>query len=138
MANSLTIEKLMEGPKIVSYRIVGIMDTSNFSGSTIVNPATLSSIEPAMPGGRIPNQVAVDRIQYSIEDGINVELIWDATSPVVCEFLSGRGKMDFKGVGGLQNDAGAGKTGKLLLSTVGYTSGTVGFTLVLVVRKQVV
>ncbi len=112
MANLYTVQLLDDGPKNVVARVVGILDTADLSGVTLLDPATLSSMQPARPGGQIATQLAIDTIQFSIEDGLEVRLIWDATTPIVAEVMQGRGKTDYKPYGGLQNNTTTGKTGK--------------------------
>jgi hypothetical protein len=63
-------------------------------------------------------------------------LLWDATTDVVCltlgenDFVS----FNFARFGGLTNNAGAGKTGDLLFTTVGAGSGD-KYTVVIEVLK---
>lgn len=84
----------------------------------------------------VPTQLRIDHIDYSVSDQLELRLRWDATTPVDIMPLAGRGRMSFWNFGGLQNNAGAGKTGKILLSTVGYASGIQVFSLILEMAKQ--
>ncbi len=133
--NVFTIQILDDGPKNVVARVVGILDTADLSAVTLLDPATLSSMQPGMPGGQLATQLAIDTIQFSIEDGLEVRLIWDATVPIVAEVMQGRGKTDYKPYGGLQNNTTTGKTGKILLTTQGW-SGVLSFTLLVACFKQ--
>jgi hypothetical protein len=46
--------------------------------------------------------------------------------------------MDLKAVGGLQNNSTTGKTGKILVSTTGWASGSKGATVLVKCTKQTV
>jgi len=67
---------------------------------------------------------------------LQIRLFWDATADVDILPIAGRGTMNFKGFGGLLNNAGSGKTGKIQLSTNGWTTGTEVFSVVLRLVKQ--
>ena len=83
-----------------------------------------------------PTKVRIDFLDYSISDQLEVQLLWDATTPVVIMPLAGRGKLIFQNFGGIQNNAGAGITGNILIKTTGWTSGTQVFTVTLELVKQ--
>jgi hypothetical protein len=70
--------------------------------------------------------VALLEIQYDIAPASTVELLWDATSDVsMGTFSEGPGQtMCFKSFGGIPNNAGAGKTGDVLITKVGTTAYT--------------
>ncbi len=127
MANSVLTQILLDGTRNAVMKVTGVLDTSDVSSTTIVDPA---SFAPLPAGFRI------DHIDYSVSDQLELVLSWDATAPVVIMPLAGRGKLSFSSFGGLQNNAGAGKTGKIFLATTGYTSGTQVFSLVLELVKQ--
>lgn len=68
-----------------------------------------------------PSTVIIRRIDYDIS-GMQIAILWDATVPETCLFLSS-GQFSFQfeqlAYGGLVNNAGAGKTGDVLISTLG-------------------
>jgi len=133
MANALSTQTLEDGDRNVVAKVTAVADTSDFASTTVLDPALLNATRPPT------NQLAVDEIQYSIEDGWQVELYWDATTPVLMTSLSGRGMFPVgPNYGGLQNNAGTGKTGKIKFLTIGYTSGTMVATLILHCHKQTV
>ena len=127
MANTITYQTIIDGARNTVIKVSGVLDTSNLSSTVIVDPATLVPV---------PTQLRIDHIDYSISDQLELRLQWDATTPVDIMPLAGRGRMSFWNIGGLQNNAGASKTGKIKLSTDGYTSGTQIFTLILDMVKQ--
>lgn len=131
MANSFTVQTVEEGARNVIVRLAGVLDTSNLSVQTAVNPAdyTQGSTAPAPTGLRI------DRIEYSVAPQIAVQLLWDATTDVTFAALTGNGGFDFQRAGGLQNNAGAGKTGIINILTSGWASGIQDFTVLLCMVK---
>lgn len=133
MANSLTTQVLVDGPRNVVIKVVGILDTSDLAATAIADPATLSAINP---NGQLASQLRIDRIVYTVEEGLDVRLTWDATSPVYIIDLVKAGHQEFKRTGGLVNSAGAGKTGKIMVATEGWTAGVHEFSLVLELVKQ--
>jgi hypothetical protein len=134
MANVSSIQILVDGPKNVVVKFEGVLDTSDLSSTTVADPATLSDI---LDGGFKAGKLRINKIMYNIEDGLAVNLLWDATTAVRIEELVGRGKMEYRPFGGLQNNAGAGITGKILATTQGWTSGaTLSFSIILEMSKQ--
>lgn len=134
MANVTSIQTLVDGPRNVVIKYDGILDTSDVSSTTLIDPASLSAIDV---NNTLPTKVRIDRVFFDVEDGLAVYLYWDATTPVRIAELAGRGKMYAGKYGGLTNNAGAGKTGKVLVATQGWSAGTtLSFTLILECVKQ--
>ena len=134
MANVVTTQLLADGPRNTIVKIVGILDTSDVGYTTLVDPATLSAIDG---WGNKARQLRINKIIFNVEDGLDVRLFWDATVPESIDTLVGRGNNDMAAFGGLNNNAGAGKTGKIGYSTQGWNTGlTLEFTLVLEMVKQ--
>lgn len=133
MANSVTTQLLVDGPRNVVVKFEGILDTSDLGSTTVVDPAVLSDIIP----GTKASKLRIDKVTYNIEDTLAVNLFWDATSPVRIEALEGRGKMDHHRFAGLQNNAGSGITGKITATTQGWSSSAIlSFSLVIELVKQ--
>lgn len=107
MANVVTTQVLVDGPRNAVVKLTGLLDTSNEAYNVKVNPALFS-------GG--PSGFRIDYIDYSISDGIEVQLFWDATSPSLIQPISGRGRMGFANFGGLQNSKASGWTGAIGLT----------------------
>lgn len=135
MANAFTTQILVDGPRNAIVKLTGILDTSNLSSTTAID---LSTLAPIVPGTNVtkPTAVSIHHIDYSISDQLEVQLAWDATTPVVIMPLAGRGRLQFKDFGGLQNNAGAGKTGNIMILTTGWASGIQVFSIVLEMVKQ--
>lgn len=132
MANTTTAQILADYVRSTVVKFDGVLDTSDLTSTTVVDPAAqwIDQVNPT-------TQYRIDRIDWSIADPMVVRLVWDATTPVKIIELSGRGNITVGDVyGGLQNNAGAGKTGIIKALTTGYTSGTLAFTLILWCVKQ--
>jgi len=127
MANSFLKQTLVDGSRNAVIKLTGVLDTSDLGQTTAVDLTTLSPV---------PSTVYIDHLDYSISDQLEVQLLWDATSPLVILPIAGRGRMSYGNFGGLQNNAGAGKTGNILIKTTGWASGTQVFSIVLELVKQ--
>jgi len=132
MANSFTTQILEEGPRNVSIKLVGVLDTSNLSSTAAL---AMSSINQGGLGPT-PEQVKIDHIEYVVGSQLTVQLLWDATTDVVAVPLVGSGLSFLRDLGGLTNNAGTGKTGTINILTTGYTSGTQTFLIILRLVKQ--
>jgi hypothetical protein len=126
MANVVNTQVLIDGKRNAVVKITGVLDTSNVSSTTIVDPANFSDI---------PTGFRIDHLDYSISDPLEVRLQWDAATPVDILPIAGRGKMSFHNFGGLTDNA-VSPTGKINILTTGYTSGTLIFSVVLEMVKQ--
>jgi hypothetical protein len=132
MANSYTTQIFEDGGQNTVVKVDFVLDTSDLSSQTVLDPAA-QYIDPVTP----TTQYRIDQMDWQISDPIVLRLLWDATTPKRIEELSGRGHLSIGDLyGGLQNDAGAGKNGKITCLTTGYTSGTVAGTLILHGTKQ--
>ena len=135
MANSVNTQIIQDGPRNVVVKVEGILDTSDLASTVIVDPATLTGMDNT--GTLKALGLIVDRIQFSVEDLLECRLAWDATTPQRMVELAGRGTEKYERFGGLTNNSGAGRTGKILLSTQGWVASAVlSFTLILTLKKQ--
>lgn len=133
MANALNVQIEEDGPRNAVVKIDIEDDTSDTAEVVVIDPATLQATFP------VTNQLVVNEIQYSIQDGWFVTLYWKATTSKVMAVLTGRGAFKVgRNFGGLKNNAGTGKTGQISLKTTGWASGTMTATLVLHCVKQTV
>jgi hypothetical protein len=131
MANVVTIQILADGNQKVVVHVVGTLDTSDLAATDILDPATLLQTNP------ISTQLRIDRIQYDVEDLLAVAILWDATADVVAYQCIGRQIFDATLFGGLQNNSGAGKTGKIQISTQGWVAAAIlSFNLTIECTKQ--
>jgi hypothetical protein len=133
MANTTSVQILNDGPRNVVVKFDGLLDTSELSSTTIVDPALLSDMDI---NGVKASKLRINKIVYDVEDGLDLELFWDAATPVRIWNLVGRGKVDMHRTGGINNNATS-PTGKITAATQGWSSGTtLSFTIVLELVKQ--
>jgi hypothetical protein len=136
MANVTSIQILEDGDRNVIAKLTGKLDTSNVSLATLLDPAVLTSVNTSGLNSQKATALAIETVTFDIEDGLVVNLYWDATVDVPIWYFSGRDKMNMEFTGFLQNNAGAGKTGKILYDTSGWASGTKSFSMVIQCIKQ--
>ena len=137
MANSTTIQILNDGPARTVLKLEGVLDTSDVSSTTVIDPAAQASVDPMGSNYLKASQYRIDKIIHNIEDSLSVNLFWDATTPVRIEELTGRGKAEYRDFGGLQNSSGAGKTGKITFTTQGWAASAVlSFSVIIYLTKQ--
>lgn len=133
MANSLTTQILEDGERNVVVNVVGILDTSDLTAQDILDPTTLlQGVPPA-------NRLAIMKVEFAIEGTLSLRLLFDATADVVALTMNGFNKLNFENVGGIPNNAGAGVTGKIQLTTEGWSAAAVlHFTFKLKCKKYTV
>lgn len=131
MANSFTTQTVRDGERNLAVKLSGVLDTSDLSSTLAVDISSFA----ADTLGRTPTKFRIDKIQWSISDQLEVQLLWDATADVVAAALVDSGEIEFCYQGGLQNNAGAGITGDLNILTTGWASGTQIFTVYLELVK---
>lgn len=136
MANVTSIQILEDGDRNVVAKLTGKLDTSNVSLTTLLDPATLASVNASTLNPQKATSLAIETVTFDIQDGLIVGLYWDADVDVPIWYFTGRDKMNMEFTAFLQNNAGTGKTGKILYDTSGYTSGTLTFSLVIQCIKQ--
>ena len=133
MANSVNTQIVLDGSRNCVIKVEGILDTSDLASTVIVDPSTLQGMDNT--GTVKALDLIIERIQFSVEDLLECRLAWDATTPQRIVELQGRGTEKYERFGGLTNNSGAGRTGKILLSTQGW-AGNLSFTLLLTLKKQ--
>lgn len=119
MADAVATQVLFDGTRRAILKFTNISDGTGESGAVKVDVSTLATHE-----GRPCTSVTIDKID-AITRGMGVDILWDATTDVLCltigedQFQS----HDFSRFGGLTNNAGAGKTGDVLFTTVAAAAG---------------
>jgi hypothetical protein len=86
--------------------------------------------------GKTCDRVSISRI-WALATTLSVQLLWDATTDVLAIQLPAgtHVELDFRDFGGLRNNAGAGVTGDVMLTTTGAAAAA-GYTLVLELIKH--
>lgn len=118
MSDSVTSQTILDGPR---NAVMMFTNVSDGSGETAVLKVDVSALS-AGPNGAPCTGVTVWRVLYDIF-GMSVSMLWDATTDVRFLVLAGYGNHDFGETSGIPNNAGAGKTGDILFTTNGATSG---------------
>lgn len=135
MANQISTQILVDGPRNLVVRLTGVLDTADVTATSLVTLANLSAVDTA---GSAPTRLIVDKISYNVEAGLAVNLAWDATTDVTFASLVNSGDdLEFKKFGGLYNTEASGVTGAIMYSTQGWSAGaTLSFNVVLEMRKK--
>lgn len=111
MTITATTQTLHDGVRNLAMQWTGVSDGAGHENKVV--KVDVSALTPPCAA------VKVMKITGTVEYGI-VELYWDALTPVKFAELSGDVDLDYTMHGGLYNNAGGGKTGDMLLSTVGF------------------
>jgi hypothetical protein len=120
MADAVATQVILDGERLYIAKFTNISDGTGETGVLKIDVSTLasSSFQKACNG------VTINKI-WAQTQGMGVDIIWDATTDVLCETIPADKfyLMDYSSFGGLPNNAGAGKNGDVLFSTVGAAAG---------------
>lgn len=119
MADAVTTQVLFDGARKAILKFTNISDGTGETAALKIDVSTLLPLN-----GKECTSVSIEKIE-SITRGMGVDILWDATTDVVCMTI-GEDQFqshDFSKFGGLTNNAGAGKTGDVLFSTVAAALG---------------
>lgn len=130
MADAVATQVIYDGAKQAIMKFTNASDGTGETNVKKVDVATLSSYL-----GKACSAVQIDRI-YALTHGMEVRLLWEASTNVtILTFPQNAAQtMSFDDFGGLDNNAGAGKTGNILFSTLDASAGD-AYTVILVMRK---
>jgi hypothetical protein len=131
MADAVTSQTIQDGDRIAVMKFTNISDGS---GEAAVAKVDVSALGTESGTGRSCARVAIEQISYDCS-GMTVDILWNATTNVICWTLSGYGYFDFRGGGPLPNNAGSGINGDVLFTTTGHASGD-RYTVMLYLRKS--
>lgn len=120
MADAVASQTLFDGERMA---IMKFTDISDGTGESKVLKVDVSALLPSASGG-ICDGVTITKIHASTH-GMEVQIYWDATTDVLCWQVPQNSQYtwDWEKIGGLTNNAGAGKTGDVLFSTVDASNG---------------
>lgn len=128
MADSVATQIISESG---AHLIVKLTNVSDGTGESGVVKVDVSALTPAA------NEVAIQRIDFATF-GMGARLFWDASTPVHIWTIpqDDAGSICFQKAGILLvNDAGAGKTGDIKITTFGHTLGD-SYSIILHLRKS--
>lgn len=120
MADAVTSQTIIDGERNCVMKFTNVSDGS---GESAVAKVDVSALQ-ANTAGTSCSEVRVMRVSHAVV-GMSVQMFLDATDNVLLAELaeSSNGHMDFRDFGGLPNNAGSGKTGDILFTTKGHSSG---------------
>lgn len=132
MANSLTVQLVLDGPRNAVVNVAGIVDSADMAQVQAV-PITLftGNINKKLIGLRAME------VNYSISTGLVVVLAWNANSPQLICAISEADEIEWDDYGGIvPNTTASGYEGSINLTTKGFVPGRPsGFTLRLAMTK---
>ena len=120
MADAVTTQVLEDGERLY---IAKFTDISDGTGESAVLKIDVSTLNPNAYNLAC-NGVKLNKI-WAQTDGMGLNILWDATTDVIVETVPQNimYTADYSSFGGIPNNSGAGKTGDVLFTTVGASSG---------------
>ena len=120
MADAVTSQTILDGERLFIGKFTNISDGTGESGAVKID---VSALNPNS-FGLACNGVKINKI-WAQTIGMSIDILWDATTDLLCETVPENQfyLMDYSSFGGLPNNAGAGKTGDVLFTTVGAAAG---------------
>ena len=134
MADAVTSTPLSDSDRSA---VIQLTNTSDGTGEAAVNKVDVSGLATRTSDGATCTGVRLAKIVYSTF-GMSVKLLWDATTNTICWDLNSdyTTDEDFTEFGGIRNTAASGgKTGDILLTTTGASSGD-SYVIVLTLFKE--
>jgi hypothetical protein len=126
MANKTALRTILDNDRYVTVLATGILDTGNVSATAAVD---VSALTPPCA------YLSLEEVNFSITSPLQVILAFDATTDVEAACLEGTGGMCYKDFGFLPDSRATGTTGDLLISTLGYASGSVSYSVLIKALK---
>jgi len=133
MADAVTSQTIQDGARVAILKFTNVSDSSGESAVVKVDVSALSA-DPLT--GKSCSSVTVSKIQY-VTFGMSVKIEFDASTNVLIAHLPENysDMLDFSDFSGIPNNAGSGKTGDIVFTTVGHASGD-SYTIVMTVIKN--
>ncbi len=120
MADAITSQTILDGERLYIGKFTNISDGTGEAAALKIDVSTLTA--DAM--GHACSGIKINKI-WAQTYGMSVNILWDATTDVIADTVPAdvMYKMCFSDFGGIPNNAGAGKTGDVLFTTVGASAG---------------
>ena len=117
MADAVTSTTIIDGTHRAVIQLTNLSDGSGEAAVQKIEVAALNSRDD----GTACSGVFIDKIHHSIVGFTQVQLLWEATTNTIAIALAqdSNGHMDFSDFGGIQNTSGSGKSGDIMLTTIG-------------------
>ena len=121
MADAVTSQTLIDGARTTVMAFTNVSDGNGESAVAKVDASALQGM--AGPGGSsVSTDIRISQVWDSV-DGMNVDILWNASTNVLALSLFSDGHLDFRSFGGLQNNAASGRDGDILFTTRNHSSG---------------
>jgi hypothetical protein len=130
MADAVTSQTIQDGDRIAVLKFTNISDGT---GEAAVKKIDVSALSAESGTGKACAKVAIEQMWYDCS-GMTVDILWDASTDVICWTLSGYGFYDWRQAGPLVNNASS-PTGDVMFTTTGHTAGD-RYTVMVAVRKS--
>ena len=133
MADAVTSQTIQDGGRHV---VMSFTNVSDGTGEAAVKKVDVSALGSDPVSGSACSTVAIESVRFSTV-GMSVKLLWDADTDVLALHLPAdyADTLDMSEFSGLNNNAGTGVTGDIMLTTVGHSSGD-AYTVVLKMVKH--
>lgn len=133
MADAVASQILMDGTKTAILKFTNISDGTGESAVLKVDVSTLAA-DPLTK--KVCSGCTINKI-WATTLGMSVDILWDATTDVLALTVPEGQVMDFdfSCCGGLINNAGTGKTGDIMFTTIGHAAGD-RYTIILEIEKN--
>lgn len=130
MVDAVATQIIFQGDKQVVMKFTNVSDGTGESAVTKVNVSTLAPFQ-----GKPCIAVQIDKI-YAMTSGMDVRMLWDADTDVTIVTVPTNSSQtfNFDEWGGIDNNAGTGKNGNILFTTIGASLGD-SYSIILMMRK---
>jgi hypothetical protein len=119
MADAVTSQTIFDGERVAVMKFTNVSDGTGEAGVVKVDVSALA----ANNEDKACNGVKIERMHTSV-NGMSVNILWDATADVPAFIVApGVNCFDFSKIQ-LPNNAGAGKTGDVLFTTIGAAANS--------------
>lgn len=122
MVNAIAKQTVHDGHRNLVVKVTIVGDASgDETGTDLIDVADYSDPDSHW------DELKLMKVESHL-NGFSAQLLWEATTDVkICDLPDGEAIMDWRTIGGLINNAGAGVTGDIQISTVnlGAENGTI-------------
>ena len=133
MAKDIKVQTLNDGYRNTTVKISGYVNAEDYTNQVVVAAASLGQVDFE---GTKAKSLRVTRINYDVEDALQVDLIWGGGTPSSLWHATGRGEMEGRDFGGIVDDATTPDYTILLTTKGGATATTdLAFSMVLEIVK---
>ena len=132
MADTVASQTIQDGQRTAVLRFTNVSDGTGESNVVTVDVSALSKDDK----GRSCSEVHIQRIYWATV-GMSVKLDFDATSNALAIGLPADSTGDeyYDNFTAIPNNAGSGKTGDILFSTTGHSSGDTYMVILELIKK---